>query len=116
MLEGIELAGEGLERLRLAQREAQVVGEVLRYPGHRIGIVAGGDDGIERIEEEVGIHLRFEVAQLVLARGRLGASGAGDVFRRLDLGQGLVVIRFEAEVEAAPQPGDDHPQRLRRGW
>ena len=78
--------------------------------------MAGGDDGIERIEEEVGIHLRFEVAQFVLARSRLGAGRAGDVFGRLDLGQVLVVIGFEAEVEAAPQPGDDHPQRLRRGW
>ena len=87
----------------------------MRHPFDGVGIAAGVDDAVEGIEEEVGIHLGFEVAQFDLARGRLGQRGPGDVFSRRELGPGLVVVGFEAEVEPTPQPRDDQPRQERRG-
>ena len=72
-------------------------------------IAAGRDDAIQGIEEEVGIHLRFEVAQLVGPGQRLGPChpqlAAMDPPLRF-LG---TLDRIEAEIDREPHPGNKDP-------
>ena len=63
-LQRLQLPRERLERAGLPEREPQVVGEIAGHALHRLRIVLAGHHGIERVEEEVGIHLLLELPYL----------------------------------------------------
>ena len=72
-------------------------------------IAAGRDDAIQGIEEEVGIHLRFEVAQLVAAGQCFGPRRPEFAATNPPLRFLSTLERIEAEIDREPHPGNKDP-------
>jgi len=82
----------------------QALRERLRHRFDRPGIVAVGEHGVERVEQEVGARPRADVLELVPEGERLGLEGA-------DLGGVPAAHERRARPDAAP--GDEHAERER---
>ena len=116
-LQGLQFPRERLKRAGLSEREPQVVGEVAGDALDGLRIILAGRHGVERVEEEVGIHLRLQLPQFErsgcrlrlehpefqIHRGRL-------VLREQDLCPVEILDQLQPEDDQAPEARRDQPR------
>ncbi len=100
--QGADFPRQRFQGWGFAKQELKVVDKALGHVSDRHRVILAGKHAVERIENEVGAHLRLQVPEFVFTGGQLCTRGPHF--------QGMLVLeQVKGEVERAPETQYEKP-------